>query len=278
MLLLPPSEVFGAEQPTIYNDPGITTTFINTIEYSFFILGLTIIYLVQSKNKVEKSLVFACSLVATILSFSIASILGLLLAIFIFLDRKYKIMFLLATSILILVVVFSNVAFFKILLGMDIETWIQISSDYNRIGYFTKLMPEFLNGNLKDIFLGFGYDGGIVGKKLAHYASAPRTLIDNSNNLKYLKDVYWISIILSQGVIVFFITSWILYIIYKQAKKSISKEYFFIVKIFLAQIIFIGLFNQIMDVKGFTFCFWIEVAIVLNSPRFVLLNKKLLPV
>ncbi len=265
-ITLPPRTIFEQPYPTAYVDEGISTTFINTVEFIFYILSLSIIYLSYSKKKREKVIIVSVTLLTTIFSFSIASVLGLLI-ILILKNTKLRLLLLFGISFILALIVFYKTGLLDILLGTDVETWIDISSEYNRIGYFTKLMPEFFNGNLKDIILGFGYDADIVNMKLLHYKNAPITMISNENNLKYLKDVYWISVIMTQGIIVFFITLSILFIIYQSAKQCISKINFNIIKEFLLLILILGFFNQILDIKSFTFCFWIQVAFMLNKPK-----------
>jgi len=257
---LPPADYFGEVLPTAYTDPGISATFINTVEFSFFMLGLTILYLNASESRVERFWVSLVSLVLIVLSFSIASVLGLFLVFFIRSRRKWLVGSILTGTILVVFLGFSR--YIQELLGMDIRYWIDISSEFNRLGYFTKVLPEFLHGGLKDIFLGMGYDSGVVDMKLAGYHNTPFVMINNENNLKYLKDVYWLSILLVQGLIAIIITFYILATIYKAVRDHSTKEDFLMVQSFLIVIVFLGLFNQVMDIKGITYLFWMTTAVV----------------
>jgi hypothetical protein len=263
-LLLPSQSVFGLPLPTTYKDPGISTSFINTIEFSFLILALTIIYLTISQNKKEKALVSVFSLILVTFSYSIASIIALLILLFVI--SKHKIFFVIAGLVVLSIFLWVYRDFFYSVLGFhSIKTWIKVSSEYNRVGYFTKLLPEFLKSNLKDIFLGIGYDGGVINAQLATYHHIPKAMIHNENNLKYLKDVYWIATLLSQGFIVFFIILGILRTIYITAKRYMIKTNFILIKTFVLMILMLGFFNQVLDVKAFTFCFWIIVALTLDK-------------
>jgi len=259
-LFLPPADFFGEVLPTAYTDPGISATFINTVEFSFFMLGLTILYLNASESPVERFWVSLVSLVLIVLSFSIASVLGLFLVFFIRSRRKWLVGSILTGTILVAFLGFSR--YIQELLGMDIRYWIDISSEFNRLGYFTKVLPEFLHGGLKDIFLGMGDDSGVVDMKLAGYHNTPFVMINNENNLKYLKDVYWLSILLVQGLIAFVLTFYILATIYKAVRNHSSNEDFLMIQSFLLVIVFLGLFNQVMDIKGITYLFWLTTAVV----------------
>jgi len=274
---LPPREIFGTIPPTTYNDLGISTTFVNTIEYSFFILALTIIYLSFSENKKEKIFITLISLILVTLSFSIASLLAMLFIIFLNTDRK--LLFISIGAIALLIVIWFNIDLFLILLGTDsLRTWIEISSEYNRIGYFTKLLPEFLHSNFKDIFLGMGYEGGIIDSKFASYHTLPATMTNYDNNLRYLKDVYWLSILIAQGIVALLITFEILRTIYMTAKKKQFSKNFNVIRLYIPTIILLGFFNQILDIKGLTYCFWILAAITLNKTNvnYSMSNKEIL--
>ncbi len=263
-LLLPSQKIFGAYLPTTYRDHGISTSFINTIEFSFLILALTIIYLSISQNKKERILVSVFSLILVTFSYSIASIIALLLLLFII--SKHKIVFALGGFIVLLIFLWFYGDFFYTLLGMNsIKTWIKISSEYNRVGYFTKLLPQFFTSNMKDILLGMGYDGGVVNAHLAKYHHIPRAMINNTNNLKYLKDVYWLAILFAQGSIVLLITLGILRTVYITAKRYLIKTNFILIKTFVLMILMLGFFNQVLDIKGFTFCFWIIVGLMMDK-------------
>ena len=263
-LFLPSVDVFGEVVPTTYKDPGISATFINTVEYAFFLLALTVIYLNGSQSKREKLLISLVSSVLCLLSFSIASVLGLFLIFFIRSTRKVLVASVFAGLIIIGIWFFND--FILQLLGMDIKYWIEISSEFNRLGYITKVFPEFLHGGFKDLILGMGYDAGVVDVKLANYHNTPFVMINNENNLKYLKDVYWLSIFIAQGLIALLTTFYILVTLWIGARREGSEENFRAVKSFILLALFLGLFNQILDMKAFTFCFWLMAGLALNKP------------
>jgi len=262
-LFLPSADVFGEVMPTTYKDPGISATFINTVEFAFFLLALTIIYLNGSRNSRENLLVSLVSLFLTIFSFSIASVLGLFLIFFIRSSRKVLVASVFGGLIIIGFWFFND--FILQLLGMDIKYWIEISSEFNRLGYITKVFPEFLHGGFKDLILGMGYDAGVVDVKLTNYHNTPFVMINNENNLKYLKDVYWLSILIVQGFIALLTTAWIIITIWIGARREGSEENFRAVKTFILLALFLGLFNQILDMKAFTFCFWLIAGVALKN-------------
>jgi len=262
-IFLPSADVFGEVVPTTYRDPGISATFVNTVEFAFFLLGLTIIYLEGSQSKKEKTWVSLVSLTLCILSFSIASILGLFLIFFIRSTRKALVASVFGAFLIAGFLFFNN--FIVQLLGMDIKYWIEISSEFNRLGYLTKVFPEFLHGGAKDLLLGIGYESGLVDVKLAGYHNTPFVMIDNENNLKYLKDVYWLSILIAQGLIALLTTFYILFTVWVGARAEGSKSDFRVVKSFILLALFLGMFNQILDMKAFTFCFWLMAGVAINK-------------
>ena len=263
-LFLPSADIFADALPTTYKDPGISATFINTVEFSFFLLALTIIYLNGSTSKQEELIVSLVSLILCLLSFSIASILGLFLIFFLRSSRKLLMASLLVGFVIIGVWFFND--FILQLLGMDIKYWIEISSEFNRLGYITKVFPEFLHGGLKDIFLGMGYDANVVDVKLANYHNTPWVMINNENNLKYLKDVYWLSILIAQGLFALMATFYILRTIWTGARTEGSSQNFQVIRAFILLSLFLGLFNQILDMKAFTYCFWLIAGLALFKP------------
>lgn len=267
-LFLPPVEIFGEVIPTTYKDLGISATFINTVEFSFFIIALTTIILITSQSKREKVLISSISIVLCLLSYSIASLISLIFLFFIL--TKYKWLFGSISLVVSIVAIWLFSDFFLGLLGMDIKYWIEISSEFNRLGYITKVLPEFLHGNLKDFFFGMGYDANLVDMKLADYRNTPWVMVNNENNLKYLKDVYWLSVFIAQGLFVLLLTFYNYLLIWTGARQEGSVINFRLVKIFILISLFLGLFNQVMDMKAFTYCFWLMAGLALTKPEKVL--------
>ncbi len=74
---LPSPSIFGESLPTIYYSKNIeiSATFINTIDFSFFIIALSCFYIIQTKKETEKVIVFITALVLLFLSFSVASLI-----------------------------------------------------------------------------------------------------------------------------------------------------------------------------------------------------------
>lgn len=265
-IFLPKASLFGDTPPNTYYEHAINTTFIHTIEFSFFIVSLTIIYIFSLKSQKYRIAILILSLVMVTLSRSAASIIAIIIVGYFASNRK-----LVYSSVLIVPIVITilfNQSLLKGVIGSrSIKSYIELSSKYNRVGYFTRLLPEFLSGNPKDIFLGMGVDEDIVNKKLARYKNLPLMLTFGGNNLMYLKDVYWISVIISQGFLVFLIVLFILRTIYTHARKYLIESDFGIIKSFVIIILFLGFFNQVMDIKCFSFCFWVMVGLTFNKSR-----------
>ncbi len=262
-LFLPPADIFVDAVPTVYLDKGISATFIHTTDFSFFILAATTIYLNITDSNREKIFVSIMSLVLCLMSYSIASLISILFVFFLRSNRKWLMGSMLVLGIMVSLWTFSD--FFLGLLGMDIRYWIEISSEFNRIGYFTKVLPEFLHGGLKDLFLGMGYDGQLIDTKFMDYKNTPWVMVNNENNLRNLKDVYWVSIIVVQGLIAFVTTGYILVTIWISAKRDATEGNYQIVRTFMLLTLFLGLFSMILDMKAFSFCFWLMAGLAMNK-------------
>lgn len=279
LAFLPPSEIFGEVLPTTYTDPGISASFINTVEFAFFFLGLTVIYLNGSLTKSSIYLIALVSSVLIVLSFSIASILALI-GIFWFRSKRKLLVGTLILCGLTTAFVFLN-NYIEELLGMDIAYWIEISSEFNRLGYITKVLPEFLTGHFKDLFLGMGYDAGVVDMKLNSYKNTTLVMINNENNLKYLKDVYWLSILFVQGVVALGLTLGVLRMIWRklsmedpslrwdkviscQLSETKKTKTLSTAKMLILVVLFLGFFNQVLDIKAFTYIFWLVIAVFME--------------
>jgi hypothetical protein len=263
-IFLPPADIFVDGVPTAYTGLGVSGTFVNTVEFSFFILALTTIYLFNCNSRRERLIVSIVTLSVCLMSFSIASLISVLFLLFLRSKRKLVMGSVIVVLATLSIWIFSN--FFLELLGMDVKYWIEISSEFNRIGYITKVFPEFLHGSLKDLLLGLGYNGQLIDAKFMAYKNTPWVMINNENNFKYLKDVYWLSIIIAQGLIAFFTTMYILFTIWMTSKLEGTEVNFQIVKAFLLLTLFLGLFSMILDIKSFTFCFWLMAGLAMSKP------------
>lgn len=264
-IFLPNSVMFGIALPTAYWDQSISTTFINTIEYSFFILSLALIIIFSEKGIIIRWTVFIITFIMSVISNSVATILCLIFPAYFLVKQKW--LFAFFFIMFSVFVVINNKSIIRSFTKNEIKTfsqYIEISNDYNRIGYFTKLLPEFFTGNFKDILLGIGIDNSLVKKKFSSYKDLPLMLKENDNKLILLKDVYWVSVIILQGVIAFSIFIWMLWFLSGYAKKKLEGDNYFLVLTFILVVIFLGFFNQIMDIKSFSFCFWTVIGLTFN--------------
>ncbi len=264
-LFLPSPSVFGESLPTIYRSKNIeiSATFINTIDFSFFIIALSCFYITQTKKAVEKVIVFITALVLLFLSFSVASQLCMMLAgVFLFRKRRF---FWIIAAITVVAAVVANPRITKLLTDVDsIESFVEISNDYSRVGFFTKLMPEFFKGDPKDVIFGMGLDADVVDSKLSSYRNLPLILTFGDNNIKLLKDVYWVGIIMTEGIIVLLLYIRALYLLYSRSKKVLPGNRAQLSKLMILIVVFLGFFNQVLDVKSFSFCFWVMTGIMIK--------------
>jgi hypothetical protein len=78
-LFLPNLEIFDKITPSSYREFAINTTFINTIEFSFFIVSISIVYIFNLKKQSTRWVIFFCSLIVITLSLSTISIIAILI-------------------------------------------------------------------------------------------------------------------------------------------------------------------------------------------------------
>jgi len=265
-IFLPSPGIFNESLPTIYYSKRfeISCTFINTIDFSFFIIAISNYYIIQTKNKKKTFFIYVISLILVFLSFSVASLLCMII-VGLFLFRKNQ-LFWVISIVIIAAGILSNPRIVSMMIDTSsIESFIQISTKYSRIGYFTKLMPEFFKGNIKDILLGMGLNNNIINRKLLGYVDLPLMLTFEENNIKLLKDVYWIGIIITEGIIVMLLYLNIFHIIYIKGKKMLEIKDAKFVGLMILIILFLGLFNQVLDVKSFSFSFWVIIGIMFKQ-------------
>jgi hypothetical protein len=266
-VFLPNPSFFKGFIPTVYRDSGISTTFINTIEFSFFIIIIACLLIYEYRHSITKKwTVFLSSLIIVTASFSIASILLIFMMATIIIERKTNLYFYIAVGFMTLFC-FGNSLFSIFTETKSIYEYYLIAKDYNRVGYFTNLLPQFFTSNLKDIFFGIGVDPKVIDIKLNHYNHIPKMLTFGKNNLILLKDVYWVSIIMTQGLIGFSILWIVLLYIFRRIKSTMVYYNYFILKLLLIVVFIGGFFNQILDLKGFSFVFWIFLGILINGDK-----------
>lgn len=263
-LFLPNQTIFDKITPSSYREFAINTTFINTIEFSFFIVALSIVYIISYHDTKKKWIIFFCSLTLVTLSLSTISILGMLVIGYYISKYKkiYPIIFLLPIS---LFVVLNQSVLFDFIGTKSLNQWFESSSKYSRIGYFTNLLPQFFIGGFKDLIIGMGVSPEIIHKKLEHYQDLPLVLTYGKNSYMLLKDVYWISIIISQGILGILLFAMIIKSLYTFAKNRLPIHEFIIIKLFILIIILFGFFNQVLDIKGFSYILWLTIGIFFNK-------------
>jgi len=264
-VFLPSPSIFGEPLPTIYRSKNIevSATFINTIDFSFFMIILSCFYITQTKKGVEKVIVFITAFVLLFLSFSVASLLCMMLA-GVFLFRKGR-SFLIFAGLILVAVVVANPRIVKLLTDADsIQSFIKVSNDYSRVGFFTRLMPEFFKGDPKDVFFGLGLAADVVDSKLSRYKNLPLILTFGDNNIKLLKDVYWIGIIATEGIIVFLLYMRIFYVLMSTSRDVLPENETQLPKVMIFMVVFLGFFNQVLDVKSFSFCFWVMMGMMIK--------------
>lgn len=264
-VLLPDKSIFSVDTPTGYWRNTVSTTFVNSIELSFFILAITVLLVANSRSIREKYLILGVALFMAVLSNSVASVLSVFIIAGLNFNKK-DIVFPVIMLVSILVIMIGGNFLINYFSGMSsAREYIEVSNTYNRIGYFTKLLPEFFkNGSFKDIVLGMGIDADVVNRKLETYSNLPLMLTYGDNNLKLLKDVFWISILITQGVISLVLI--IITLLYISSVASLNDARSAgIIRNLVILVFILGIYNQVLDVKSFSFLFWTILGFYLSK-------------
>jgi hypothetical protein len=267
-LFLPSPDIFLPNVPTAYLiDDELSGTFITTIEYAYWLLFLSSITILREKNIFVKGILF---LITFFLIFKTGSLATLICLIVMFYCLFTKPVTQIASIAGFFLLIFSLGTILKTTIGQaDLVEYASLSSESNRLGFVSYMMPEFLsNASLKDLLLGCSVDVDSLNKRLMSLSNLPSILLINmEDNLKLVKDVYWVSILLNQGIIVLCIYFALITFIYRIATKNSSNPISPILKKSVIILIIGCFFNQLMDLKSFSFGFWVIFGLTMRKQK-----------
>jgi hypothetical protein len=266
-LFLPDRLMFTDSLPTAFYHEGLNSTFINNLDFAYLILGITAVLMFNTKRSYHKWAYFTISFIIIMLTKSLASLVGLIIIGF-FVSRR-RIIYSLVFSIPLLAILFLNKSLLENMIGTPtLWEWLTNSEYYARVGFFTKVLPQFLTGDIRDLVLGMSLDEAVVDSKIELYNDLPLILTYGDSTLKLLKDVYWISIIVSQGIIAFLLYLYILFKVFKTSVLNRDTNAGEMVFAMLTLVIILGFFNQVLDQKCLSFFFWLMVSFLINNVRY----------
>jgi hypothetical protein len=263
-IFLPNKMYFNESVPTAYNQFGeIAGTFVTTIDFGFWML-LSFFFVFDSfSNSILKWGLFLIVLILLYNTGSLSTILCFFLLMLFIVPKKFALPFTLVGSIL--VILLGPFLLEKTVGQSSLEEYIYLSGENNRLGFIIYLIPEFLSSvTLKDLLLGYTIDEQLLTQKLFNFANAPEVILYDSNKIvTLLKDVYWVSIFLTQGLMglalyVLIITVTILYFRLYLTKNELVK-----IVLLVSVFAFGAFFNQVLDLKSFAFFFWLFLGIQL---------------
>jgi hypothetical protein len=272
-LFLPSKEIFLA----IFDEPPVamrvdkyyqvSTIFANPIDYSFFLIALFIIFLSSTASKIKITTLGVFTLFIVFNTQSMASFLFLAVLIFIIVveNKSTKLIFYFIGSISLTYFLIQNLEF--------IERYTFISYKYSRLGIIFKTLPEYLSSNLKDILIGLGPDRAVVYDTITSYPKVPEMLYYDKGYSSF-KDVYWVALVVQNGVIFLLFLASIFWLIYKQSKRLQLKDHLIIKRILVMLVIF-GFINQILDSKYISLIFWVLIGVTINEIRTTFNHKEI---
>lgn len=261
--LLPSPEIFMAlfyDLPTAYREEEfypVSATFINTIEFSFYIIGLFIIFIYTEKRMAFKLCIFAITCFVVFASRSSASLLCIfLITFYAFFDKKI--------NRYIGYTLGSIASFTFILFNINyLEWYFFISHKFGRLGILHFTLPSFISSGFKNTLFGIGSDSKVVYETISKYDQVPLMLLYDAGYSSF-KDVYWVALLVHLGIITFSLLLYILIDLFRLAKQTNTPLKFILVT-FLWIVIFLGFINQVLDVKSFSFLFWIVVGVTYSD-------------
>ena len=260
-LLPAPDRWMGLEtfNPTSFREGsvGISSSFLNSIDYSLYLMA-SYVMLYWQKKKVCKSIVAILVLFIIFQTQSKTSLVifsGLLIYEMHSRLLKWIIIGVLFTPAIILVVAnFELIVFF-----------LENSLEYSRIGFFVYLLPRFFIDNPIHILFGVGIDPYEGLNAIRHYPVIPRMLLDE-NSLLNLKDVFWLAQLFQWGILGLTALLTFLVSIYRTHKSEAIRGMILIT--FL-----LGLTNQVMEVKIFSFLLWLTIKYYKSLDEFAIITS-----
>lgn len=231
--------------PTVFrNGPvGISSTFLNTIDYSFYLIASYIAIYWRKK----RTLKWIMTVIIYFLIIRTESKTSIIVFSFLLLYELHSV-FLRWTVFLVLTVPIVIV----LIMNADLVVFFFTNSlQYSRIGFFVYLLPPFFSGNIATILFGVSTDPYVGLEAIRHYPHIPQMLLDE-NNLLNLKDVFWIAQLFEWGLVGFTTLVALLISMYKRSLSPTTKALLIVVFI-------LGLSNQVLEVKVFSFLLWILI-------------------
>nr|WP_319267516.1 hypothetical protein [uncultured Draconibacterium sp.] len=254
----------------IKGEQDIPGTFAFPVLYGYFILTSFIIIISTGKFK---NYYYVLLILAVTFSFlSGSNIVILLIAsytLFYFYNFKSKVFFYWCS--LLFVLVLFNWGFIVDLyrdinsvFGMFSIEYFEASARVARVGIF-RTVPLLFDASLKEILIGFSYNGEELSKfLLKYYSTLPHVL--RNNVVVGLEDVYWIAFLYYHGIIGLTLFVVFLYSLYKKAYKKLKNNstVSFSIRFLFIAVLLSGFVNQSLYIKSFSFYFWLYIALAIK--------------
>lgn len=264
-ILLPllPKNATG-ERETL--EGNYSAIFANTIDYGFILVLLYIIWTYKKNvNSPQALMLIIVFFIPVFKTGSAAATLVFVIVAFFRLTQTYKLIrkFIIYSLLLITITLFY--------IYWDMVILVYENAQLSRIGMLTMTAPDFIKEMSIDTLFGVGLDPVIVYDKVNSYSDKVFMLqyVEPEETTSAFGDVYWVAILVYQGVIGLVLMVW-MYL--KLLKSTISKnyrdneyDYKRIVKWVFFAIAFWALLNQVLVVKTFALIFWLFLGVVYSK-------------
>jgi hypothetical protein len=247
--------------PVAFRDSAtydLTTIYINPIEYCFLVVGLYIVFLSTGTSYRKKLIVTMIALFAAYQSGSMAGFLFLLILATVSAVRMTLFSRLVLYSSAVILSLVAIITYWPYL-----KWYANISMEFNRLGILFSTLPNFILSSGVNILFGLGSDEAKVFFTIVNYPNVP-LMIYYDQNLVGFDDVYWVALLIYNGLISVVMLFLIFFNIYQRAKK-LEIENFLLVKRLIILVGFLGFINQVLEVKSFSLLLWLTFGIVINE-------------
>lgn len=167
-----------------------------------------------------------------------------------------------------LVVSLGFILSFLIFLYWDILVAVVENAQLSRLGILLNTLPDFISELSLDSFLGTGTGVDAVYNKVNSYNNKV-FILQHMENLAGFGDVYWVALLVYHGILGCLLIYTIYYLIYKTLIRLEFQDNYYnykaIVNWIFISIICLGVFNQVLTVRAFSYVFWILMAIIYSK-------------
>lgn len=261
----------------IVPEDTIKGTFKFGVFYGFFVMSSFIILYPYTKSTFVKAALVTTSIMFTYYSGSRVAFLGVIGYILYLHFRENKVLISTMVTGFIVFIFASGIANevenIGSLLGLFSADFWLASLSSGRLGIFN-IFPMFFEASIKEILFGFSYDvDGITSFLYQDYDNLSAILQNNA--IVGIEDVYWIAFLYYYGIFGILLFAIFYANLFLKVNRLFLMSHDFehrmliqSIKYLLVFALIVGLVNQVLHIKTFSFYFWVFAAVATHRARF----------